>query len=411
MARERVVFDGKEVARTETEASPSDHPHAWHEELWATVETRVTEALVQATSPVAGGEQGGTGGVASKGENLAAKKGPERLGAGTAARGVDMARALAAEEWKKARAVAATSEVFKAMSRTGAGGDAYFALVALFCTADKLVVPVACQESPINVDFLHQQKDSKSQSLGGGGGSKGSSSLRGKGSGGAPRSGEDVHVVVTVPSTFDIYLRESQQSGRGGRGGGGSSSGRGGGRGGGKNQRGSGAADASIALHLVRVRAVVEEEIWVAGSTRLPASNSNVGSGGGGRTGLGSRNSSASGGGAGGASREDDVPPSMRFLLDQPRDERRPASGDLRGRRDAAEGGGGGRRSGGGDSSDSMTPPPPPPAPLLTLTRTERRMRVTVVPEPSAVSEMMRNFSRKIGVDVPGPQPPRVFGM
>ncbi|CAN0511975.1 unnamed protein product, partial [Discosporangium mesarthrocarpum] len=78
-------------------------------------------------------------------------------------------RALAAEEWNKVRAVAATAEVFRAMSRTGAGGDAYFALVALFCTADKLVTPVHCQESPIMVQF--RPRDAEGLGYGRGGGS------------------------------------------------------------------------------------------------------------------------------------------------------------------------------------------------------------------------------------------------
>lgn len=42
-ARERVVLDGKEIVFWE---SPSDQPHSWHDELWATVEGRVMEVLV-----------------------------------------------------------------------------------------------------------------------------------------------------------------------------------------------------------------------------------------------------------------------------------------------------------------------------------------------------------------------------
>ncbi|CAN0463503.1 unnamed protein product, partial [Hapterophycus canaliculatus] len=213
------------------------------------------------------------------------------------------ARVLAREEWNKARAVATTSEIFKAMSRTGAGGDAYFALVALFCTADKLVVPVHCQESPITVEFVNRP----SSGSGGGGGTGGRSShwpgrawaaRNGAGGGAGTGGSDDVHVLVTVPSTFDIYLRDgAATSGSGSNGLGGSSSssgsisnssghrrrsGGGGGGGGGntmhrkgsggstlsKSSAGSGAAgtDASMALHLVRVKAVVVEEIWVVGS-------------------------------------------------------------------------------------------------------------------------------------------------
>ncbi|CAM9685389.1 unnamed protein product, partial [Scytosiphon promiscuus] len=230
---------------------------------------------------------------------------------------------LVREEWNKARAVATTSEIFKAMSRTGAGGDAYFALVALFCTADKLVVPVHCQESPITVEFVHRPSAS---SAGAGGGL--SSHWPGK-------------------ATFDIYLRDGAAVTERGAG------------------NGAAGADASMALHLVRVKAVVVEEIW------------------------------------------DDTPPTLRFLLDAARDERRASAGT-----DGAKRLSGDRPTSGGRPGDPLSVglPPPAPAPVLALTRTKRRMCVTVVPEPSAVSEMVRNFSRKIGVDVAGPQPPRVLG-
>ncbi|CAM9615100.1 unnamed protein product [Ectocarpus sp. 12 AP-2014] len=343
----------------------------------------------------------------------------EAVGGGGAAPAVgDKARALALEEWNKARAVATTSEVFKAMSRTGAGGDAYFALVALFCTADKLVVPVHCQESPITVEFLK-----RSSAAAGGKGARGRLSF-GKKKGAGKGKGDDVHVLVTVPSTFDIYLRDGGTTGEGASGGGGGggtggisygsahSRGNGSGGGGGKIHRksstssnhsngdGAAAADASNALHLVRVKAVVEEEIW------------GLGRAGGGR----------SGGDGGGRPAEDGTPPTLRFLLDPERHNRRTSAG-IGGRSDAppaaaaaaaaervtgeaGDGGGGG----GGEGELSMGRPPQAPAPLLALTRTERRMAVTVVPEPSAVSEMVRSFSRKIGVDVPSPQPPRVLG-
>ncbi|CAM9886911.1 unnamed protein product [Ectocarpus fasciculatus] len=318
-----------------------------------------------------------------------------------------------------------TSEVFKAMSRTGAGGDAYFALVALFCTADKLVVPVHCQESPITVEFLNGWS---SAAAGGGKGARGRRSKErasfGKKKGAEAGKGDDVHVLVTVPSTFDIYLRDAGTAGEGASGGGGGSgsgSGSGGGishgsahargnGGGGSNGKihrkssassnhsngdGAAAADASNALHLVRVKAVVEEEIWGLGRNAA----------GGGR----------SGGEDGSRPAEDGTPPTLRFLLDPERYDRRTSAGSG-GPPDAlpppatgaVEGGGGG----GGDGGQlSMSRPPQAPAPLLALTRTERRMAVTVVPEPSAVSEMVRSFSRKIGVDVASPQPPRVLGV
>ncbi|CAM9629835.1 unnamed protein product [Ectocarpus sp. 8 AP-2014] len=340
-------------------------------------------------------------------------------GGGAAPAVGDKARALALEEWNKARAVATTSEVFKAMSRTGAGGDAYFALVALFCTADKLVVPVHCQESPITVEFLN-----RSSAAAGGKGARGRRSKErlsfGKKKGAGKGKGGDVHVLVTVPSTFDIYLRDGGTAGEGasGGGGGGGGSGSGGishgsahsrgnasGGGSGKIHRksstssnhsngdGAAAADASNALHLVRVKAVVEEEIW------------GLGRAGGGR----------SGGDGGGSPAEDGTPPTLRFLLNPERHNRRTSAGSG-GWPDAPPAAGAGMATGeaggggGGEGELSMSRPPQAPAPLLALTRTERRMAVTVVPEPSAVSEMVRSFSRKIGVDVPSPQPPRVLG-
>ncbi|CAN0432270.1 unnamed protein product, partial [Laminaria digitata] len=206
--------------------SPSDKPHTWHEELWAKVEARVTDGLLRGASPTDAAGTAGGAAVTAAGEASAGEGGGGGEGGVVkpAAVVVDKARALASEEWNKARAVATTSEVFKAMSRTGAGGDAYFALVALFCTADKLVVPVHCQESPISVEFLNEQpaRDSgKSKGRGSGSGSGGVAGGKVGGGGG----GDDVHVLVTVPSTFDIYLRESRpyegSKGGGGRGGGG----------------------------------------------------------------------------------------------------------------------------------------------------------------------------------------------
>lgn len=444
-ARERVVLDGEEIAFW---GSASDKPHTWHEELWATLESRVMEGLLGEDSPAtaAAAANGGTTSGLSNGHGN--DKGTGTAGTPPAPAVVvgDNARALAREEWNKARAVATTSEVFKAMSRTGAGGDAYFALVALFCTADKLVVPVHCQESPITVEFLNRCKK-------GGGGRKSSRHSKSRAAaagasskkGANGRTGDDVHVLVTVPSTFDIYLRDGAVAASDSRHGKGSSDSRhgkgssnssthargngsvggsvGGNGGGNKMHRkastgstlsnghgdGAAAADASAALHLVRVKAVVEEEIWVVGSSKVPASSSYKGGGGSG--GKGSRPSSI----------DDDTPPTLRFLLDPSRDERRTSLGadgrrlskgrlSSRGRSDLQAAGGGRAGGGAGTGELSMSPPPPAPAPLLALTRTERRMCVTVVPEPSAVSEMVRSFSRRIGVDVPGPQPPRVLG-
>lgn len=485
-ARERVFLDGKEMAFWGS--SPSDKPNSWHEELWATIEARVRDGLMSGNAASLDSSK-----PSDKNDDSSKEKkggwgwrgtgrGVEGVGGGGGGVGagnetpavvvVDKARALASEEWNKARAVATTSEVFKAMSRTGAGGDAYFALVALFCTADKLVVPVHCQESPITVEFINgsssssslDDSSSSSSSSGGKGWSRPNVASRttvGAKGGGGGRTAEDVHVVVTVPSTFDIYLRDGRAADdvKGGSGGGrGSGSG-----GGGKNSRiggvggsgvyrkggggggGHGGADASIALHLVRVKAVVEEEIWVVGSSRVPASSSSVSSAGGGKGGRtngslgGAAGSGAGGSGGGGGPKksiEDDAPPTLRFLMEIPRDrasygggsgsksssignlgggggrslDSRRASSDSAAHRAGEREGGGRRESGGGSSSPAGTPPPAPPAPLLTLTRTERRMRVSMVPEPSAVSEMMRNFSRKMGVDMPGPQPPRVLG-
>lgn len=444
--------------------SPSDKPHTWHEELWAKVEARVTDGLLRVASPtdaagtggapVTTGTPGGEGGGVG---NLAASATPPVV--------IDKARALASEEWNKARAVATTSEVFKAMSRTGAGGDAYFALVALFCTADKLVVPVHCQESPISVEFLNEQQQpkpakdagkSKGRGSGGGGGGGGKSGggggtgeerpprsapARRKTIGGERGGGDDVHVLVTVPSTFDIYLREGRPyesskagGGRGGRGGGSVGGHRNGGIGGGGGGGGAsavgahGGADVSVAVHLVRVKAVVEEEIWVVGSKRPQSSSfSRAGSGGVGSSsnpGAGAGAGGRGGGGGKGSPQGDEDTPALRFLLSHHRDARRGSSsasgadgagwgrqqslGQLGGAGGgSARGLGAGSGEAGGDFSSTAAAPPP----LLTLTRTERRMNVAVVPELSAVSEMVRNFSRKMGVDVPSPQPPRVFGM
>ena len=374
------MFDGKEVPKKD----PSEPPHAWHEELWATVEERIMEGLLESEPHVA--EVGSRG--ASERVSTAA---PTREGVeGGAAVEVDKAWALANEEWKKVRAVAATGEVFKAMSRTGAGGDAYFALVALFCTADKLVVPVACQESPIEVDFLHQQRQrqkgraKKGKDCSGGGG---------------------VHVMVTVPSTFDIYLqggqvdeRSSGQMKKGGSGlGGSSSSSSVGSR---KKNTGEAAADASIALHLVRVRAVVEEEIWVVGSDkRSPAGTS--------PSALSRKSSGCSGRGAGLPSGDDMSPPLQ--LLMEPAQEEQKSSAGLASAADGEAGALPSRANNGLPSQANATNTTTKP-PLLALTRAERRIRVSLVPEPSVVSEMVRNFSRTLGVDVPSPEPPRVFG-
>ncbi|CAM9913109.1 unnamed protein product [Pylaiella littoralis] len=416
MARERVVLDGEEIAFWE---NASDKPHTWHEELWATVESRVTEGLLSGdgSPPAAAASATSTDGDVPDEERVAPAVGHN-------------ARALAHEEWNKARSVATTSEVFKAMSRTGAGGDAYFSLVALFCTADKLVVPVHCQESPITVEFL-------SRSSGGAGKSKSPRrNSKGWGSGSSSKKestggGGEVHILVTVPSTFDIYLRDgAAPSESGGSGGGRPLRGNDGGGGGGgcdggkKIQRkrsassnlsngggdGAAAADASIALHLVRVRAVVEERIRVVGSSSSSSSSSS------------SKMPAAS---ASSSSFSDGSTP---FLLDPAaRDERRTSlgtdgqrvsNGQHLGSRGLPEGPAaaaaaagvgvgvgrdGGAGGGDGEPSTSVLAP-------LALTRTERRMCVAVVPEPSAVSEMVRNFSRKIGVDVPSPQPPRVLG-
>lgn len=421
--------------------SPSDRPHTWYEELWAKVEARVTDGLLRGASPA---ETAGPGGVA---EAVAGSGGGvAKSEAGGEAVVVDKARALASEEWNKARAVATTSEVFKAMSRTGAGGDAYFALVALFCTADKLVVPVHCQESPISVDFLNEPAgdSSKSKGRGGGSGKAGagagaSAQARRKTLGGERWGGDDVHVLVTVPSTFDIYLRDGRpyETGKGGGargsgGGGGAHAGRGGG--GGASAVGAHAgADVSVAVHLVRVKAVVEEEIWVVGSKRPQSSRSLSGSGrGSGRFGASGASGSGSGGGGSGGSRgspqDDKDTPALRFLLSHPRDGRRaslsasalgPDGSSWRQQSQRQLGGGGGSARGLGARGGSarglggggQTGGDVPSAPLLTLTRTERRMNVAVVPELSTLSEMVRNFSRKMGADVPSPEPPRVFGM
>lgn len=438
------MLDGKEFAFW---GSASDKPHTWHEELWATLESRVMEGLLSGQeSPAAASAANGSGALASSASSNG--RSSKENGAAPAAAMVagDNARALARQEWNKARAVATTSEVFKAMSRTGAGGDAYFSLVALFCTADKLVVPVNCQESPITVEFLNRPG---SGGRGGGGRSHRYSKARGGGKNGskgaAAAAADDVHVLVTVPSTFDIYLRDGAVATGGAEGGGsrkstfgnGSAHARGSSGGGGKMRRkgstssthsngdGAAATDASVALHLVRVKAVVEEEIRVVGSSKVPASSSHKK---GGRSGSKSGSASANGAAA------DDAPPTLRFLLDPARDDRRTSLGSTpadgrrlsngrlssaaRGRAEGptVDGARGGRAAAGGPGASagvgelSMSPPPPAPAPLLALTRTERRLALSVVPEPNAVSELVRSFSRKMGVDVAAPQPPRVLG-
>lgn len=346
---------------------------------------------------------------------------------------IDNARTLAVEEWNKARAVATTSEVFKAMSRTGAGGDAYFALVALFCTADKMVVPVHCQESPITVEF-HQpdseaeENQRKAPKYYGGSGSQGSSAPwgswhgpngprhtfnkarqvprsrqggrgYGNGSTGSGESGsgigkaeEDVHVVVTVPSTFDIYLRdgavppaERHDVGGGRR----------------RDRRHSngigdhGGVDASIALHLVRVKAIVEEDIRVVGSHKLVTSSQ-------GRQ-VRAKNR---------AERFNaPTPPTLRFLLDNSMDRARNDNSMDRMRMNSSpastmdyEGRRGLRRA-------ASASPPRASVPMLTLTRTERRMRVALVPEPNVLLELVRQVSRRMGVGVRSPDPPRIPGM
>lgn len=352
---------------------------------------------------------------------------------------------LASEEWNKARAVATTSEVFKAMSRTGAGGDAYFALVALFCTADKMVVPVHCQESPITVEFrqpgprrgshrrqsgahrsTHRASTGSQRSLESwhgsnsfhdpGSSSYGSRAVRaGRGGGGGAwtrEDEEDVRVVVTVPSTFDIYLRDGaapDADKQVGRGVGGQD-----GRGAANRRNGvmngdHGGTDASIALHLVRVKAIVEEDIRVLGSSRIEASMRGHGI-----------NAGSSPNESPGAS----TPPTLRFLLSHltykglscenvgkdncqrmsPAGEGRnghstPAASTPTARSSQQQG----KRQTRGEDKESA-------APVLALTRTERRMRVMLVPEPNAVSEMVRQISNRIGVSVQGPEPPRVLG-
>lgn len=384
----------------------------------------------------------------------------------------DKAQALALQEWNKARAVATTSEVFKAMSRTGAGGDAYFALVALFCTANKMVVPVHCQESPITVEF-HQRNNDDDAANGKRKGIFGSSpkgvtsgrskdgsphqrGVAGKGGigmgGGGWGSEEDMNVVVTVPSTFDIYLRDgsapsvisngtNRSRNNGGRGGGGGSRGgdlrrrptnmngsaNGGGGGGrrvGASSGGSGGAhggaDASTAIHLVRVRAVVEEEIRIVGSTKIPASSSCSSSE---RRAAGAGTSGSTSTTRGGSQQNEGVPtpPTLRYLLDH-------NTGDwsrysytnvvdnprIRAVSSSSSGLSGKRASSApaADAAAARRDSAASAGPLLTLTRTERRMCVSVVPEPSAVSQMMHSFSRKIGVgDGTGPEPPRVLGL
>lgn len=282
--------------------------------------------------------------------------------------GVISDRARARQEWNKARAEATTSEIFKAMSRTGAGGDAYFALVALFCTADKMVVPVHCRESPVKVDFYHSPPGKT--------GVDADAERRRTGQGDAGETANtsrrnDIRVVVTVPSTFDIYLRDGRHS----TGGGGNS-----GAGGGPNamrrtsSAGSrppprrksletsmsecGGADASAAQHLVRLRAVVVEEIWA----------------------LGSRWKSAA--------RRGDV-----TIV-------------------AGTGNEGGSRAPSNDEAGMAALPPlgTPEQATPPLMRTARRMKVSIVPEPSPVTSMMRQFSRRVGVNARGPSPPRTLG-
>lgn len=425
-----MLFNGKEVPKRD----PSENPHAWHEELWAMVEDRIMEGLMGSESPVTG--RGGSG------DGFAATEGAERgrgVEVGSAMAVVDNARALANQEWNRARVFAATSEVFKAMSRTGAGGDAYFALVALFCTADKLVVPVACQESPIAVEFLiedqHQQKKKGALRKGGVGSWKGSAPVGARSSDSSNRSdlGGGLHVMVTVPSTFDIYLRggqaeldDSNRSSSGhkkgvSRSGNGSRHGSGGsGSVGSRTSPGDGATDASRSLHLVRVRAVVEEDIWVLGSENRSSATSSPALSRKGSMSDSRRGGSINGSGNSGRPADDDIPPAVRFLLEQGRETRRSSSGSastlLRTERDGAEAAlpskandhlkvrgemVAGRHVAGGS---------PFKAQRLMLTRTERRMRVSLVPEPSLVGEMVRSFSRSLGVDVSGPEPPRVLG-
>lgn len=424
-ARERVLFDGKEVPKRD----PSENPHAWHEELWATVEERIMDGLLESESPVTG--RGGSG------DGFAATEGRERgreEEVGSAMTVVDNARVLANQEWNRARVFAATSEVFKAMSRTGAGGDAYFALVALFCTADKLVVPVACQESPIAVEFLiegqHQQKKKGISRKGSVGSWKGSAPVGARSSDSSNKSdlGGGLHVMVTVPSTFDIYLRggqteldDSNRSNSGhkkgvSRSGSGSRHGSGGsGSIGRRATPGDGATDASRSLHLVRVRAVVEEDIWVLGSENRSSTSSSPALSRKGSMSDSKVGGSVNGGGNSGIP-EGDVPPAVRFLLEQGRETRRSSAGSasalLGTERDGVEAAlpskangqlrvPGGQHVRGGSTSKAQR---------LVLTRTERRMRVSLVPEPSVVGEIVRSFSRSLGVDVSGPEPPRVLG-
>lgn len=418
-ARERVLFDGKEVPKRD----PSENPHAWHEELWATVEERIMDGLLESESPVTGRRGSGEGSSATEGGERG--RGEE---VGSTMTVVDNARVLANQEWNRTRVFAATSEVFKAMSRTGAGGDAYFALVALFCTADKLVVPVACQESPIAVEFLiegqHQQKKKGISRKGSAGSWKGSAPVGARSSDSSNRSdlGGGLHVMVTVPSTFDIYLRggqteldDSNRSNSGhkkgvSRSGGGSRHGSGGsgiiGR---RTNPGDGATDASRSLHMVRVRAVVEEDIWVLGSENRSSTSSSPA-----LSRKGSMSDSKFGGNSGIPA--DDVPPAVRFLLEHGRETRKSSAGSastlLGTERDKAEAAlpskaDGQLRVPGGQH---MRGGSPSKAQRLMLTRTERRMRVSLVPEPSVVGEIVRSFSRSLGVDVSSPEPPRVLG-
>ncbi|CAM9609530.1 unnamed protein product, partial [Phaeothamnion confervicola] len=178
--------------------SPADEPSLWHDELWPAVAASFPNSSLSVGITNGGGCEGasGEGGSSSDGNgNGSKKKAAAGEGGDSSAAGGEVDDLQATELRRRAAAAAVTAGIFQAMSRTGAGGDAYFALVSLFCTENKLVTPARCNESPIRVDFT--AGSAKTPAGGSSGRKSGFRKMSGPG-----------RVVVTVPSTFDIYLHD-----------------------------------------------------------------------------------------------------------------------------------------------------------------------------------------------------------
>jgi hypothetical protein len=140
------VLEGLRVARSRkasTSSSSSSSSNVMQQQLKRSSSSSPTNRrsfLARSASTYTGNSSSSssatTGGSASEHSAAATASAGDATAAAATAAGATAAalEAQQQQQWDQLWATAATADIFAAMSRTGAGGDAYFALHCLFCT-------------------------------------------------------------------------------------------------------------------------------------------------------------------------------------------------------------------------------------------------------------------------------------